>query len=368
MADPLAESQLLQQQALAAAQTMTPEQRAQAQQNEIAGAAQAAARNAAYQNNTLPVLPVMGQSSLTQAEIADAAGEAKKHAMAFHPEEYYGVSIGSLANVPLSQIQSRYGTQFADIVQGYYTRNPTPGAAGIIAEYNARKGIVANPFGEGNAAAIAWDVSRQGGVVSSSLAGKSFGEGYVGNINVSSGMLSSSKLVATLPSGQTVTTYMPYGEYAQIKMPESKILMGFNTGELGVYQQPYGHSMYMLTGGASRNALQSGMFTIEKPETPYVVSQGDIGKYVLPAGTGLSRLGAEAYGGYVTPLTGTRLEPNEAFSVYGNIYNLANYVNPQGPNLGKAAAPGANIPWGVAENAPAMQYMDKNGVGNTGAW
>jgi hypothetical protein len=146
-------------------------------------------------------------------------------------------------------------------------------------------------------------------------------------------------------------------------MKGAKALLDYQTGELGVYQQPYGHSYFMLTGGGGRAALQSGMFTVEKPETPYVVSQEGVGKYVLPSGVGLSRLGAEAYGGVVRPLDERTLAPNEAISRYAGTtgrYNLANLV--QQIPAGKAEVPGAKIPWSVEAGMPALSYMDERGI------
>src|SRR5512137_1302242 len=109
----------------------TPQQILEAQQREAAGSAAPAAANAAWRSNTAPVASPVGGSAYTQAEQADAAAEAAKHMAAFHPTEYYGVSPASLGNVPLSQIASRYGTGMADIVQGYYTQNPTAEAKAI---------------------------------------------------------------------------------------------------------------------------------------------------------------------------------------------------------------------------------------------
>ena len=351
---------------------------AAAQAREAAGKAAAEAANLAWRTNTAPILPVMGAGSysgITQEQQADAAREAAKHAAAFHPAEYYGVSPSSLGNVPLSQIAARYGTGFADIVQGYYTQNPTAEAQAIKQQYAAQKGIVENPFAPDTAAGIAWEVSRTGGVTTAPLARKAIGEGYQGDIfavsgisavptrDLSSGMLTGSKMVAAL-SGGTTTVYMPYGEYVQIEMKGAKALLDYQTGELGVYQQPFGHSQFMLTGGGGRAALQSGMFTVEKPETPYVVSQEGVGKYALPSGAGLSRLGAEAYGGLVMPLrSDALLAPNSAISRYygaGTDTNLANLVA-QIP-AGKAEAPGANIPWSVSPSTPAMSYMNERGI------
>lgn len=400
--------------------TYTPQQILEAQQREAAGAAAAEAANLAWRTNTAPILPKMGTPAsdpneliriydtsglqdpknqqgiardVTRAEYIQIYGatpeqrEQQKHEMAFHPQEYYGANIASFENVPLSQIAARYGSDFADIVQGYFTTHPTAKFQAITGAYELQQRNVIgsegvmyqapatpkNPYDPNTAAGIAWLVGRQGGVVSESLAGKALAEGYQGDIfavkgistvptrDLSSGMLPSPKLGSVLPAG-TVTTYMPYGEFAQIKMENTKVLLGYNTGELGVYQLPYGHSYYMLTGGAGRNALQSGMFTVEKPETPFVVGQSDVGKYVLPSGVGLSRLGAEGYAGYVRPLDARQITPDTAFSQYASMFNLANYVNPQGPNLGKAAAPGANIPWTVAPGTPAISYMDTRGA------
>jgi len=342
-----------------------------AQQREAAGAAQAAAINAAYLSNTLPVLPKYaagGGAQYTAAQEADAAAEAAKYASFNAPIDY-----AKYANVPLSQMPANVASR----VQDYYAAHPTAAAQAITAQYAAVHGVgaEANPYNPESAAGIAWEVSRTGGVTTGALAGKAIGEGYQGPImavsgistvptrDLSSGMLSGSKMVAAIPGG-TTTAYMPFGEFVQIRMPESKLLLSKETGELGVYQQPFGHSQFMLTGGGGRAALQSGMFTIEKAETPYVIEKGDVGTYVMPSGKGLSRLGAEAYGGFVRPLsTENLLAPNEQVSRYfgaGGDINLANLVIPVA--LGKAEAPGAKIPWSISEESPVIQYMDKGGI------
>jgi hypothetical protein len=343
-------------------------------------AAQAAATNAAYLANALPVLPKYaagGGATYTQAELQDAASEAAKHEAAFHPPD---INYAAYANVPLSQMPANVASR----VQEYYTRNPSERAQAITQQYAAQHQIAQNPFAEDSAAGIAWEVARTtggagnitesmratAGVESRATYGVDVFEGIptvsgistVPTRDVTSGMLSGSKMVAALPSG-TTTTYMPYGEFAQIEMKGSKLLLDERTGELGVYQQPFGHSSFMLTGGGGRAALQSGMFTVEKAETPYVVEQGKVGSYILPSGKGLSRLGAEAYGGLVRPLDDRTLAPNEAISRYAGTtgkYNLANLVS-QIP-AGKAEVPGAKIPWSVSEESPAIQYMDKGGI------
>lgn len=313
--------------------------------------------------------------------------EQEKHMAAFHPEQFYGANIGSLQNVPLGQIAARYGTQFADFVQGYYTEHPTARFQAITGAYEQQQrnvigteGIIyqapatpKNPYPENTAAGIAWLAGRQGGTVSESLAQKAFSQGYAGSLGVVSGistvpmrdlssqMPTQAELSTALGGAKTATFYVPYGEYTQIELSKAKALMGYDTGEIGIYQQVPGRSSYMLVSGGGRAAVQSGMFTIEKPETPYVISAFESGTYKLPSGEGLSRLGAEGYAGYVRQMDQRQIPANTAFSQYASSYNLANYVNPQGPNLGKAAAPGVALPWGVGAESPALSYVDVKG-------
>lgn len=123
--------------------------------------AQAAATNSAWQNNTLPRLPTMGNSppganettrvyiggdantqgqarDLTQAEYFQMFGrtpdqsEQQKHSYAFDPIDY-----GAMAGMTLSQIASRYGSGTADRVQDYYAAHPTAQAQAINNQYSA---------------------------------------------------------------------------------------------------------------------------------------------------------------------------------------------------------------------------------------
>jgi CBS domain-containing protein len=169
-----------------------------------------------------------------------------------------------------------------------------------------------------------------------------------------------------LAGADTVTTFMPVGSYKSIAIEKSKIMADPLTGELGVYQKPYGHSQYMLVGGAGRYGLQSGMFSIEKPLTPAVYTQESGGKVLskyadIAAATKLlespekySRQGAEIYGGYVTPLDARTLTPSAQMSRYESQYNLANITELGSANLSKVQAPGANIPWEISATSPAI--------------
>ncbi len=176
--------------------------------------------------------------------------------------------------------------------------------------------------------------------------------------------------VTTLPEPlkDTITVNVPYGHYAQTEIKGAKVQFDPVTGEVGIYQQPYGHSIYNLVASGGRAALQSGMFTTGAPATPIVYTQEsgarktlaasaqpDIAAQVLASPEKYSRLGAEAYGGYVKPLDTRTIQSTGAqLSTYANQGNLARLADPYGVNLGKAAAPGANIPWGISPAAPAI--------------
>lgn len=177
-------------------------------------------------------------------------------------------------------------------------------------------------------------------------------------------------------SPETLTVYMPYGNYAQTEVKNAKIGIS-EPGELAVYQplRP-GSPFYQLVGGGGRAALQSGTFSVEKPLTPAVYTQesggtkfaksADVGAAmdVLASPGSYSRLGAEVYGGYVQPLSGKTVQGTGAqLSTYSSPYNLANLVSPQAANAGKAELPGANIPWEIPASSPAISMMGAGGIG-----
>jgi hypothetical protein len=173
----------------------------------------------------------------------------------------------------------------------------------------------------------------------------------------------------------TVTTYVPYGSYKQTELLNTKLAVDPLTGELAIYQKPYGHSQYELIGGGGRAALQSGMFSISSALTPAVYTQESAGtKFAssanvsaatsLLADTGTySRLGAEVYGGFVSKLTGATIESTGAkLSTYADARNLANLSVPTGVNLTKTEAPGAAIPWTISTESPAISVMGPTGL------
>ena len=180
----------------------------------------------------------------------------------------------------------------------------------------------------------------------------------------------------------TLTVYAPWGNYAAIKMENAKLGLSEKPGEVAIFQKSTGlHAKYFPdtyynVGGGGRNAAQSGTFTINKPETPVVYKQESKAKpgfadtanvtealKVLANPKGYSRLGAEAYGGFVQPLDARTIQSTGArYSTYANKNNLANFVNPQGVNLKKSEAPGARIPWEVPANTPSLFYMNEKGI------
>lgn len=199
-------------------------------------ASQAASINAAYQANQLPVKSAYaagGGAQYTQAEIADAAAEQAKYQYFNAPIDY-----AKYANVPLSSMPANVASR----VQDYYAANPTTKAQAITQQYAQQHGgATENPYDPNTAAGIAWLSARQGSPVSASLGQKAVRQGYQGDLyavsgistvptrDLSSGVLSGSKMVAALPGG-TTTVYMPYGEYAQIEMKGAKVSDGLPDG------------------------------------------------------------------------------------------------------------------------------------------
>ena len=173
----------------------------------------------------------------------------------------------------------------------------------------------------------------------------------------------------------TVTAYTPYGNQAQTELKNVKLVYEPG-GEVDFYQQSRpGSSLYNLASSGSRNALQSGAFTINAPETPVVYTQSGAGTALAKSAnsseatkimtnpSSYSRLGAEVYGGYVTPLTGATVESSGAkLSTYSNPNNLARLVSPEAVNLPKSEMPDISAPWRIPSSAPAIQELSTSGM------
>ena len=333
--------------------------------------------------------PYYGQ---TAEQRQDAINEQQKHMIAFHPEQYYGVSVSSLGNVPLSQIADRYGTAMADKVQQHYADNPTSEAMAYKQEYTMRHGgpDTVSAYNDNSAAGIAAMVAATGGVQNPYLAQKAVSEGYY--IEPSSISTSSGRSVVVTPIadilpgaigssiGDVATVFTPYGEYAQTAVENAKIVVGETTGEIGIYQLLYDpntgnvRNIMNLVGGGGRAAAQSGMFSYDVPLTPVVYTQESGGtKFdvsanvseavkVITSPESYSRLGAEAYGGFVQMLDSRTLTPESKVSTYESPYNIANFVEPLGVNVPKSQAPGINLPWGISVASPLVQYADERGL------
>jgi hypothetical protein len=216
------------------------------------------------------------------------------------------------------------------------------------------------------------------------------------------------------PDGTIHRTYVPEGNYMQQELKNINLgaagggdLTG-STGEYALYRQlpkdehgkqRYNRDVntgemtsYMLFGGGGRAALQSGTVGFAAAtkavyaegrvgqgefKTPDVMSVGAYNSKVTAeqiktavkeetAGSLLSRLGAEAYGGVVT-LQDKRVLGNITYEDVSNraAWNLASYVNPTDVNKSKAELPGVNIPWGITADYPAFFPITTEGAQKT---
>jgi len=208
--------------------------------------------------------------------------------------------------------------------------------------------------------------------------------------------------------------YVGEGRYMQQELINPKVgaagggNLEASTGEYAVYRllpkDQYGNQRYnrdvntgemtpyMLFGGGGRAALQSGTVGFAAAtkavyaegrvgqgefKTPDVMSVGAYDSKVTAeqiktavkegtAGSLLSRLGAEAYGGVVT-LQDNRVLGKITYEDVSNraAWNLASYVNPTDVNKSKAELPGVNIPWGITADYPAFFPITTAGAQKT---
>jgi hypothetical protein len=177
-----------------------------------------------------------------------------------------------------------------------------------------------------------------------------------------------------------ITAYVPQGENRQLPIRDVKMVYGETGGAVGFMETP--KSIYenegftrkygFVTSSGGPGALQSGMFSLA-PLTPAVMTRESGGtKFApeanVPLATELfknpaaySRLGAEAYGGYVQPLDNRTLQPGTEMGRYPVASgNLANLVNPYGVNQPKENW--ETIPWAIEfQGAPNIQRVDLKG-------
>lgn len=438
--------------------TYTPQQILEAQQREAAGAAAAEAANLAWRTNTAPILPKMGTPAsdpneliriydtsglqdpknqqgiardVTRAEYIQIYGatpeqrEQQKHEMAFHPQEYYGANIASFENMSLSQVAARYGSDFADIVQGYFTTHPTAKFQAEVGKYSAAQsnivtgggayaasgGIrlsdpseeISGPVFTGRAAQYKSSYEREvfgiGAPNNEQLYRERLADrlGYAAfgsamalmGVPVASRAELGERVIqaqerAGVPS--SATFYTPYGHRTQQELLDAKAIIDTVSGRVGFYQVPRSayeveggfHRIYgWETAGGSTGALQSGMFSIGKPLTPDVRTQWAPGNYAASADvvgaqmvrfnpSAYSRMGAEAYGGIVTPLDNRQLAPGTPMGRYEPATgNLANLVDPYGVNRPKSELISVE-PWKIDwATSPALQTMRGSGFAGT---
>ncbi|MCJ7697368.1 MAG: hypothetical protein MUO73_03455 [Thermoplasmata archaeon] len=181
------------------------------------------------------------------------------------------------------------------------------------------------------------------------------------------------------PFSQDINLYVPASERAQREVPVRNIVYDPIGGGFGGYQVPprsepgftriYGG---IATSG-STGTLQSGMVSLT-PLSPVVYTQEgratlapsarpEYAAIVLAAPERFSRLGAEAYGGYVQPLDTRTIQSTGAqMGRYPEASgNLANLVDPYGVNRPKQEW--SILPWSVdTRNAPRFQTLGPEGV------
>ncbi len=314
----------------------------------------------------------------------------------------YGVDpLGLITPDPNSSV----GSAAYNLSREYYFNNPSQRFQDLITQYAQQQGntltqgmynsssISRQPtysqtptFDMSTAAGIAAYTARQGGSITADLASIAATEGYSGPLSIVSGreMLATpsktyaadvartgaTTILASDLSGPSATFYAPVGSYYKVELPDSKAVYSA-AGEIGIYSPYYINgqlSKYLiLSSSGGRNALQSGMFTVNDPMGSDVLSRTDLANFTSASALTIatkSRSGAEAYGGYegITLDNRTIESTGAKLSTYANPANLANLVSPEAVNLGKAELPGAAFPWTINAGSPTIQLADQYGL------
>jgi hypothetical protein len=254
--------------------------------------------------------------------------------------------------------------------QEYYASRPSAAFMAEQAKYEASKGRITTGGGSYRATGELQLSDPSGDIGVSGRAALQYGK---------------ETFISKTPAA-TPTFYVPYGERTQQELPDAKAVIDPIGGRIGIYQKPA--SIYESEGGFKRiygwetasgstGALQSGMFSIDRPLTADVRTQYSPETYAKTANVGeatkiraepekYSRLGAEAYGGIVSPMDQRTLKPGTQMSRYApETGNLANLVDPFGVNRPKSELQ-ATEPWKIDWGAsPIFQTMSGKGIAGT---
>ena len=236
------------------------------------------------------------------------------------------------------------------------------------------------PVTGGAAYDMVTEMTKAGQIIDPTLYAKAVSEGYTGvaNIPMMNGQIDYMAGRQTSPvnylgealnfptpgASSSRTAYVPFGNQTQIKLENIAGIRYDEAGQVGFYQNIYDPNTGQvrlqtnLVSSGGRNSLQSGMFSLGSPETPYVVNQW--GDNQPTSNKSMSTLGSEAYGGFVLPLDNRTVGSTGAtLSTYSNPMNLANLVNPYAVNRSKAELPNEDLPWGgdVKTTDPFLMKM-----------
>lgn len=369
-------------------------------------ASQAAAVNAAYMQNALPVIPkyapptnriLVWETShlsdprnqqgtpvyLTQQEyyerfgMTEAQAEQQKHDIAWSQprSDVRALSGEALAISQMYEAQHKQGmmvgTQGAYLPTGQLKLSDPSGDVGITGR-----------------AAAQWGAASFAKTPTAAPIQRSMLYGQEPTVERTSTV--PTREAGTMQTFEGKTFYVPYGEQAQTEIKSAKGVFDPIGGRIGLYQVP--GSVYESEGGFKRiygwetssgstGALQSGMFSIGKALTDVVYTQESAGgKYAAGVDVAraeeikahpelYSRLGAERYGGIVSPMVSGeagKLKPGTEMGRYApETGNLANLVDPFGVNRPKQELL-ATEPWKIDwATSPALQTMTGAGFAGT---
>lgn len=362
---------------------------------QASSAEQAAAMNAAWQNNTAPVLPRMGTQysgdqnetiriydttgltdprnqqgvarDVTRSEYIQLYGRTPEQSEAAKYQEFNApINFAAYANVPLSQMPANIASR----VQDYYATNPSAAYREQIALYGRNVGTVATTgpaesYKQGSFAPTV--AAGEGGFTGRAAAYAaswtplvhSAMYGQESTIERTSVVAPPAMMDITIAPGRNV--YVPIGETSQQLRADAKLVVAAS-GAYEVWQTPkntmpgseFVRIYPMITTGGSDYALQSGMIS-GKAATPVVYSEFGLQPLWKESEAArvadiqahpeqYSRLGSELYGGIVQKLLpepynsievawgrGQTVEPGVYPAVRQNYASLVNFEDVNAP-------------------------------------